>query len=164
VLTTANAAGTNGLTCLPKHGGARHNNFFGHPFQDWPLRPVLSFRDRTPSALTARPPSSSIYSIFIYVHSISKNREKNCRHELCGKPFHDPISEAYCHVTHKPPKTYHLSSRLQFTPLFRYLRYQIYNYRNPQAFSLFPISANKMVNIQLSTKHRSNNKCLTPNY
>jgi hypothetical protein len=23
VLTTANAAGTNGLTCLPKHGGAR---------------------------------------------------------------------------------------------------------------------------------------------
>jgi hypothetical protein len=27
VLTTANAAGTNGLTCLPKHGGARDNKF-----------------------------------------------------------------------------------------------------------------------------------------
>jgi hypothetical protein len=27
VLTTANAAGTNGLTPLPKHGGARDNKF-----------------------------------------------------------------------------------------------------------------------------------------
>jgi hypothetical protein len=34
---------------------------FGHPSYDIePLRPVLSFRDRTPSALTARPSSSSI--------------------------------------------------------------------------------------------------------
>ncbi|CAG9793928.1 unnamed protein product [Diatraea saccharalis] len=31
VLTTANAAGTNGLTCLPKHEVARDNIFFGHP-------------------------------------------------------------------------------------------------------------------------------------
>ncbi|RVE41191.1 hypothetical protein evm_014158 [Chilo suppressalis] len=28
VLTTADAAGTNGLTCLPKHGGARDSNFW----------------------------------------------------------------------------------------------------------------------------------------
>jgi hypothetical protein len=27
VLTTANATGTNVLTCLPKHGGARDNKF-----------------------------------------------------------------------------------------------------------------------------------------
>jgi hypothetical protein len=27
VLTTANAAGTNSLTCLPKHGGARNSKF-----------------------------------------------------------------------------------------------------------------------------------------
>jgi hypothetical protein len=27
VLTTANAAGTNGLTCLQKHGGAQDNHF-----------------------------------------------------------------------------------------------------------------------------------------
>jgi hypothetical protein len=27
VLTTANTAGTNDLTCLPKHGGARDNEF-----------------------------------------------------------------------------------------------------------------------------------------
>ncbi|CAG9793651.1 unnamed protein product [Diatraea saccharalis] len=35
VLTTANAAGTNGLTCLPKHGVARDNNFLvTHPVTD----------------------------------------------------------------------------------------------------------------------------------
>ncbi|RVE46276.1 hypothetical protein evm_009100 [Chilo suppressalis] len=28
VLTTADAAGTNGLTCLPTHGGARDSNFW----------------------------------------------------------------------------------------------------------------------------------------
>jgi hypothetical protein len=28
VLTIANATGTNGLTCLPKHGGARDNKFW----------------------------------------------------------------------------------------------------------------------------------------
>jgi hypothetical protein len=27
VLTNANTSGTNGLTCLPKHGGARDNKF-----------------------------------------------------------------------------------------------------------------------------------------
>jgi hypothetical protein len=32
VLTIANATGTNGLTCLPKHGGARDNKFLvTHP-------------------------------------------------------------------------------------------------------------------------------------
>jgi hypothetical protein len=49
VLTTANTAGTNGLTCLPKH--------FGHPFDNRPV--LLSFRGPTPSALTAGPSSSS---------------------------------------------------------------------------------------------------------
>ncbi|RVE43287.1 hypothetical protein evm_012046 [Chilo suppressalis] len=35
VLTTANAAGTNGLTCLPKHGGARDSKFLvTHPMTD----------------------------------------------------------------------------------------------------------------------------------
>jgi hypothetical protein len=35
VLTTANAAGTDGLTCLPKHGGARDNKFLvTHPMTD----------------------------------------------------------------------------------------------------------------------------------
>ncbi|RVE40846.1 hypothetical protein evm_014504 [Chilo suppressalis] len=35
VLTTANAAGTNGLTCLPKHGGARDRKFLvTHPMTD----------------------------------------------------------------------------------------------------------------------------------
>jgi hypothetical protein len=50
VLTTANATGTNGLTCLPKHGGARDD-----PSDDRPK--LLSFSDRTPSALTVEPSS-----------------------------------------------------------------------------------------------------------
>ncbi|RVE52914.1 hypothetical protein evm_002391 [Chilo suppressalis] len=47
VLTTADAAGTNGLTCLPKHGGARNSKFFGHPSNDRPLRKLLNFNDRS---------------------------------------------------------------------------------------------------------------------
>jgi hypothetical protein len=42
VLKTANTAGTNGLTWLPKHGGARGNKFFDHPSDDRPM--LLSFR------------------------------------------------------------------------------------------------------------------------
>jgi hypothetical protein len=38
VLTTVNAAGTNGLTCLPKHGGVRDNKF-------WSLILWLTFED-----------------------------------------------------------------------------------------------------------------------
>jgi hypothetical protein len=34
---------------------------FGHLSDGWPLRTLLSFRDRTPSALTAGPSSSSIF-------------------------------------------------------------------------------------------------------
>jgi hypothetical protein len=35
VLTTANAAGTNGLTCLPKHGGAQDKKFLAtYPMTD----------------------------------------------------------------------------------------------------------------------------------
>jgi hypothetical protein len=46
-LTTVSAAGgTNGLTCLPKHGGARDNKHFGHPSNDWPT--LLNLRNRTP--------------------------------------------------------------------------------------------------------------------
>jgi hypothetical protein len=53
MLTTANATGTNSLTCLPKHGGARDNNYWS-PIQ-WPLWSLLSFRVQTLSALIARP-------------------------------------------------------------------------------------------------------------
>jgi hypothetical protein len=48
--TTAKAARANGLTCFPKHVGEIIN--FGQPSDDWPLRTLLIFRDRTPSALT----------------------------------------------------------------------------------------------------------------
>jgi hypothetical protein len=46
VLMTANTAGTNRLTCLPKHGGARDIKSDDRPM-------LLSFRDRTSSALPA---------------------------------------------------------------------------------------------------------------
>ncbi|RVE43368.1 hypothetical protein evm_011985 [Chilo suppressalis] len=55
VLTTADAAGTNGLTCLPKHGGTR-DRIFGHPSNDRPLRKWLSnsYLNRT---IAASPPA-----------------------------------------------------------------------------------------------------------
>jgi hypothetical protein len=55
VLTIANATGINGLTSFRITELEIIN--FGRPSYDWPLRPVLSFRDRAPSALTARPSS-----------------------------------------------------------------------------------------------------------
>jgi hypothetical protein len=64
VLTTANAAGTNGLTCFPKHGGAQINKFLNiHP---------MSGQRRLTSAIARRSvaaagPSSS-YDI-LYFHS-----------------------------------------------------------------------------------------------
>jgi hypothetical protein len=40
---TASATGTNSLTCLPNHGGARDNKFWSL-FDDWPLQTLLSSR------------------------------------------------------------------------------------------------------------------------
>jgi hypothetical protein len=57
VLTTANAAGTNDLTCLPKHGGAQDNKFLvTHPMTD---QRYLASAIARRSALTAGPPGSS---------------------------------------------------------------------------------------------------------
>ncbi|CAH0400269.1 unnamed protein product [Chilo suppressalis] len=61
VLTTADAAGTNGLTCLPKHGGVRDSKFFGHPSNDRPLRKLLNFNDRSRTRLPLAPSSSSLH-------------------------------------------------------------------------------------------------------
>jgi hypothetical protein len=45
-LTIANAAETNGLMCVPKHGGARDNKFLvTHPMTD---QRYLQLTDRTP--------------------------------------------------------------------------------------------------------------------
>jgi hypothetical protein len=58
VLTTANAAGTNGLTCLPKHGGARDNKILViHPMSG---QRSLTSANTLRTALTAGPSSSSI--------------------------------------------------------------------------------------------------------
>ncbi|RVE42287.1 hypothetical protein evm_013052 [Chilo suppressalis] len=42
VRTTADAAGTNGLTCLPKHGGARDSKYLvTHPMTDHCESPIM---------------------------------------------------------------------------------------------------------------------------
>jgi hypothetical protein len=63
VLTTANAARTNGLKCLPKHGGTHDNTFLViHPMTDQ----RCNFRNRThtSSALIAGLSSSSYISMY----------------------------------------------------------------------------------------------------
>jgi hypothetical protein len=63
VLTTANAAGTNGLTCLWKHGEARDNKFlFTHSMTD---QRCITFSIARRSALTAGPSSSRLWVILI---------------------------------------------------------------------------------------------------
>jgi hypothetical protein len=67
VLTTENAAGTNCLTCLPKHGGARDNNFLvAYDAND---QRCFTFE----SVLTAQPSSSycNVYCIVIIIIIIS---------------------------------------------------------------------------------------------
>jgi hypothetical protein len=57
VLTTAYATGTNGFTCLPKHGGARDKTFLvTHPMTD---QRCLTSTIASRSALTAKATSSS---------------------------------------------------------------------------------------------------------
>jgi hypothetical protein len=51
IIMTANAAVTNGLTCLPKHGGVRDKKILGHPSDDRPLRMSLNYRDCTRRAI-----------------------------------------------------------------------------------------------------------------
>jgi hypothetical protein len=56
-MPTANAAGTNSLTCLPKHGGARDYKFLvTHPTTD---QCCLTSAIARWNALTAGPPSSA---------------------------------------------------------------------------------------------------------
>ncbi|CAH2982326.1 unnamed protein product [Chilo suppressalis] len=61
VLTTADAAGTNSLTGLPKHGD--RDSEFGHPSNDRPLRKFLNFNDRSRTRLLPAPSSSSIFNL-----------------------------------------------------------------------------------------------------
>jgi hypothetical protein len=57
VLTTSNETGVNSLRCLPIDGGGRS------------LQTVLSFRDRSPSALTTWPTSSAIVIVWETIKS-----------------------------------------------------------------------------------------------
>ncbi|RVE47216.1 hypothetical protein evm_008184 [Chilo suppressalis] len=54
VLTTADTAGTNGLTCLPKHGGARDNKFLvTHPMTEYCNLTVVCDPNKPDSKATA---------------------------------------------------------------------------------------------------------------
>jgi hypothetical protein len=67
VLTTANAAGTNGLTCFPKHGGGRDNKFLvTHPMTD---QRCLTSAIARRSVLISEPSSSSrsLHLIFKFI-------------------------------------------------------------------------------------------------
>jgi hypothetical protein len=59
--TAANAAGTNGLTCLPKHGGSRDSKFLvTHLMTD---QRCLTLAIARGSALNATPAAPSSYSL-----------------------------------------------------------------------------------------------------
>jgi hypothetical protein len=62
VLTTANAAGTNGLTCFLKHGGARDKFLVTHLMTDQSCLPSAIARR---SALITTPSSSSLVLLII---------------------------------------------------------------------------------------------------
>jgi hypothetical protein len=68
VLTTTNAGGTNGLTCLPKHGGVRNNKFLvTHSMtQQRCLSSAIPKEEELRSALTAGSSPISNFSIHLY--------------------------------------------------------------------------------------------------
>jgi hypothetical protein len=70
VLTTANATGTNGLACLPKHGGARDNKFLvTNPMSN---QRCLTYAIARRSALTAGSSSSSSRHLSLYEYTFSR--------------------------------------------------------------------------------------------
>jgi hypothetical protein len=80
VLTTTNAVWINSLTCLTKHGGARD---FGHPSDDWPLRPL-----RAHWSLGHRAPRSDIPTIYVKISHQEGNsyfivRQSRVAHLMC---------------------------------------------------------------------------------
>ncbi|RVE53247.1 hypothetical protein evm_002080 [Chilo suppressalis] len=68
VLTTADAAGTNGLTCLPKHGGARDSKFLvTHPMTDHCKRTssIIGLSDVTDNKLIWRQLVAELMGTFV---------------------------------------------------------------------------------------------------
>jgi hypothetical protein len=59
LVTTANAVGTNSLTCVPKH--SLRLKIFGYPSDERRLQTLLNFHVPTTSALTAGSSSSSSF-------------------------------------------------------------------------------------------------------
>jgi hypothetical protein len=57
---------------------------FGHPSDDWPLRTLLRFCDRTPSALIAGPSTSS--NIARYIYNVNHCFTMNCKNLSINRP------------------------------------------------------------------------------
>jgi hypothetical protein len=75
MLTTVNAAGTNGLTSIPKHRGAGDNKFLiTHVMTD---QRCLTTAIARRSALTARPSSSSFTTEYNLHHGLLKEEQIN---------------------------------------------------------------------------------------
>jgi hypothetical protein len=83
MLTTANAAGINRST------EERDLINFGHPSYDWPLRTLLSFCNRSLSALTAWPSSSSSISSIVLIRNVTHNitLKNRCNHGVKWKIY-----------------------------------------------------------------------------
>ncbi|RVE46209.1 hypothetical protein evm_009167 [Chilo suppressalis] len=91
VLTTADATGTNGLTCLPKHGGARDSKFLvTHPMTD-----------HCESYLTS---------------TIAAERANHLRHRAPVKSRREDswYSSSICHTSHPHPAGLHVASSRLF--------------------------------------------------
>jgi hypothetical protein len=94
VLATANAADTNGLTYLTKHGGARDIN--DHPSDYRPT--LLNFQDHTPNAQSASPSLKKnkivcIHLFILYYRDLSDDSDsddgerKNTPNTFCVRVF-----------------------------------------------------------------------------
>jgi hypothetical protein len=95
VLTTANAAGTNGLTCPSKHGGARGSKFLvTNPMTD---QCCLTSATARRSALTAGPSGSSFIfqknTILLKRHTKVKRQRKQSKYNGTFSSF--PIKMNY---------------------------------------------------------------------
>jgi hypothetical protein len=119
VLTTANATGTNGLTCLSKHGGARNNKFLDtHPMTDqrclacckivlnWHcIRPVFLVPHKTSAmAFSCHSIKLSGNHLIIcvtvtFLRTLARNRNKDdviCYAEICYGVSFGAINFEHC--------------------------------------------------------------------
>jgi hypothetical protein len=88
-VTTANTDGTNGLTCLPKHGGARDNKFLvTHPMTDRCCFASAIVRRSAPTAETSnseRDMNLFVCNALLYGDSVNAYVSELCYHRATRK-------------------------------------------------------------------------------